>query len=308
MSLRDLDDRLLPRTAARVRAWVDRLTDARRAGEAWVAGVDLRRLDERLGRGPLGPVTRHPVVGLVVALAVAFAGVGVAVDRERGDRGPTVPVTPSAGVEGLQGATLGPAVGADVTGYVRTSTEGLVRAVHDTPRSSRVALLSLSSYLTPEGLQLVLRGFTAPRVFLRAPAAGANATTLPVEVRGDLLAALRKAYADTARSRASAATSYQGYVDTLTGSSPEDVRFRALYTAFAQAAKAEAKAYGAGCACVYAALVVATPAQLLTLRQRPGVRALEVAPAGRALAEVQVRPLLPEVTGTVPRPTVAGLP
>lgn len=307
MRLRDLDDRWLPRAAARVRRGVDLLTLGRETGAELVASFDLEHLDDRLGRGPLRGLHRHPVAVLLVALAVASAGVGVAVDRERGQGSRSAPEPPAAGVEALPGVALGPAVGEDVAGYVRTTTEGLVRAVRDDPTRSRVALVSLAAYLTPEGAGVVLGGYTVPRVFLRAPAAGANATSLPVEVRGSLLAALHKAYADTARSRSAAATSYQGFVDTLKGSSPEDVRFRRLYTAFAQAARAEAKAYGGDCACVYAALVVATPAQLLTLRQRPGVRALELAPAGSTLAEVQARPLPPEVQGTVPRPAIGGL-
>jgi hypothetical protein len=309
VSLRDVDDRWLPVAAARVRAWAERLDGLRTRGTTAVASFDLRQLDERYAKGPLRALHQHPVVGLVLATALVAAGLGAALDRERAE----APAPRPAGrtdtgpsYDALRGSTLGPAVGTDVAAYVRTTTQGLVTAVRSAPGDRRVALVSFSTYLTPEGTQVLLNGFPPARVFLRAPSAGAEATPLPVEVRGDLLTALRKAYADTARSRAAAATSYQGYVDTLKGTTPEDERFRELYAAFARAARIEAREYGGDCACVYAALVVATPGQLLTLRQRAGVRAVELAPAGYTTGQVQVQPLLPEVSGTVPRPSVGG--
>ena len=46
----------------------------------------------------------------------------------------------------------------------------------------------------------------------------------------------------------------------------------------------------------------ATPTQLMTLRSRPGVRAVEVAGRGAGLTELDISTLLPEVTGVVPNP------
>lgn len=309
MSLRDLDDRLLPLAAARARAAVDRYLALQRRAGGRLRALDLDALDRRWARGPLRVLHARPLVGLVVVALVAAAGVGVVLHDERApapvqagpgvtDRGPSY--------DDLRGATLGPQVGTTVAAYVRTSTEGLVKAVQTEPTTPRVALVSLATYLTPEGAAVVLNGYATARVFVRAPAAGANATPFPVEVRGNVLSSLRKAYADTARSRATAARSYQGFVDTLKGSSKEDENFRRLYAGFAKASGIEAKAYAADCACVYAALVLANPTQLLTLRARAGVRVLQIAPKGFSSGQVQVQPLLPEVTGTVPRPAVAG--
>jgi hypothetical protein len=309
VSLRALDDRVLPGAAARARRWADRLLLlAERVGRLRSA-ADLEQLDARWARGPLRGMQRHPTWSLLVVAALLAAGIGVAVDQERTSTPlPQGPGTTDAGptYDGDRVATLGPAVGANVAAYVQTATAGLVQGARLAPTGPRVALVSLTSYLTPEVAQTLLNGYPVMRAFVRAPAAGREATAFPVEVTGDLLKALRMAYADTARSRAAAATSYQHYVDSLTGTSQENKTFRTLYEQFARASAVEAAQYAGNCACVYAGVVVATPSQLLLLRQRPGIRAVELAGPGLALAQLQVQPLLPDVTGTVPRPTVSG--
>jgi hypothetical protein len=127
-----------------------------------------------------------------------------------------------------------------------------------------------------------------------------------VEVKGDLLASLKAAYEETARTRKAAQRSYQSYVDALRPESSQDKVYRDLYRSFARSTGIEAEEYARGCACVYAVLVTASPAQLLSLQARPGVRTVQVAAAELTVLQVQVQPLLPEVRGRVPRPSVAG--
>ncbi len=305
----DLDERWLPAAAAQARAWAERVAAARLRAAASARSFDLRELDERYARGPLRGLVQHPVVGLVLSGALLVAGIGAAIGQERG----STPTPPAPGqtdtgpsYDSLRGATLGPAVGTDVTAYVRAATDVLDHAATSTPDARRVALVSQTGYLRPEGEARLLDGFRVSRVFVRAPAAGRDATPFPVEVRGDVLSALRAAYANTAKSRADAAASFQAYVSSLRGTTKEDDTFRRLYGAFARAAAIEAKQYGGDCACVYAALVEATPSQLRALRRHDGVRAVELAPAGYSTGQVQVQPLQPEVVGTVPRPTPGG--
>jgi hypothetical protein len=61
----------------------------------------------------------------------------------------------------------------------------------------------------------------------------------------------------------------------------------------------EAKELTGGCRCVLAVLARGDRAALSTLASRPGVRAVDAAPAGAAPSEVAIAPLLPEQTGQV---------
>ncbi|HUR13144.1 MAG TPA: hypothetical protein VM097_01495 [Mycobacteriales bacterium] len=311
MSLRQLDERYLPRAAAWLRVRLDTVSTAVQRRRAAAAGWDLVSLDARFaGRKPLSLLRSQPVLALVVVGAVLAGGVGAALVQERDEPGGTGPRSANEppGQGALpHGAVLGPQVGDRTRGYVRESTDGLVDAVRDAPGATRVALVSLSSYRTPEQADALLSGFTVRRAYLRAKAAGKEAAALPVEVAGPLLPALRRAYVETARSRTSAQRSYQGYVDTLRPNSTQDRAFRDLYAAFARSSGIEAREYTRNCACVYAVLVTASPVLLLSLNARPGVRAVEVAARGLSLLQVQVQPLLPEVEGVVPRPTFVGL-
>jgi hypothetical protein len=309
-SLESWDERHLPAAAARLRGWIDRLETRRSRVRTLVGAWDPEALDSRYaGRLPFAVLARRPVAGLAVMATLLAAGVGVAVVQE-GDGSGKPGQASSSGLPSQgdlpRGALLGPQVGDNTRDYVRESTSGLVDAVRDTPNGTRVALVSLTDYRTPEQLRALLTGFTVRRAFLRAKAAGKEAAALPVDVRGDLLTALRTAYAQTARSRRAAQKSYQGYVDTLRPDSTQDRAFRDLYAAFARASGVEAREYSHDCACVYAVLVTSTPTQLLSLNARPGVRAVQVAGVGLDVLQVQVQPLLPEVVGPVPRPSVGG--
>ena len=310
-SLREVDDRHLPVVAGWLRRRLDGASQRRDQAAALAGRWEPKQLDERYGgRGPFALVNRQPVLALGVAGAVFVAGVGVALVREGdgdGARGPgsSTELLPQNG-EAPRGTFLGPHVGDRTDDYVHRATAGLVDAVHASPTANRVALISLSDYGTPEQVDALLAGFTVRRAFLRAKAAGKEAAALPVDIRGKLLAELKTAYAETSRSRAAAQRSYQGYVETLRPDSTQDKAFRDLYAAFARSSGIEAREYAHDCACVYAALVTASPTLLLSLRARPGVRAVEVAGPGLTVLQVQVQPLLPEVVGQVPRPSVGG--
>jgi hypothetical protein len=308
VSLRSLDDRVLPSAALRLRSAVDRSRRARDQLAERAGRFDLQSLDDRWARGPLRGFRDRPQLALAVAAALLAAGVGTAAVREQAreprPQGAQQDVGPSS--EGVAGRSLGPAVGANTEQYVRDARQGLIAAVQQAPGSMRVALVSLTDYRTPEQAAALLTGFAVSRAFLRARAGGRDATSLPVEIRGQLLPDLRKAYVETARSRLEAARQYRSYEGIPKGSSKQDQTFRQLYGELARASGIEAREYAHDCACVYSVVVVASAAQLLTLSARPGVRAVEVAAAGVAVAQVQFQPLLPETTGRVPRPSFGG--
>lgn len=309
--LRDLDDRLLPWWAGRVGGVRDRFGRPHSRRQP-TASRGLRRLDERYaGRGPLALVRDVPQVGLVVVGAVFLAGTGLAVSREsaRARQQSLQQVVqptnaPPSAEPTLGPAGLGPAVGTRVPDYLSSAAAGLA-AAGEGP-ASRLALVSLSSYLTPTQAVALLGSQSARRVFLRAPVAGLEASQLPVDVT-DLGPDLTRVYRQTATGREAARAEYQRYVDTIAATTEEEKSFRRLYSSLAKAAALESKAYASACACVYAAVVEEPAAALQQLATKAGVRAVQVAPAGSELRAATVDPLLPEVTTTVPqRRTVGG--
>lgn len=312
--LRDLDERLVPAAAARVRAWADALEGRRERLVTWAKGLrlgldarSLRQLDERYAtRGPLGLLREVPQVGFVVIGLVFLAGTGTAVSRDAANNRLAQQQTvsdPSAGPtlpgEDVGNRTLGPAVGDTVQGYQAMATQDLVTAQKSS--GDRVALVSLRSYLSPAQMVALFTGESVVRIYLRSRSGGKDAAQLPVDVSGNLQGTLTKAYAQAARGRLAAQKSYQGYVNTLTVATKEDQSFKDLYASFARSTGAEAKDYQHACACGYAAVVVASPATLARLASAAAVRAVQAAPKGLALKDLEVLPLLPEVTGVVPQ-------
>lgn len=317
--LRELDDRYLPRAAAKVAALADSLAERRERVRRRFRSVDphalrhvdagtLRNLDARYAsRGPLALLRDVPQVGFVLIGLVFLAGAGTAVSREGAkDKQRVEVVIPGAEGEDNGSRTLGPEAGEVVQTYFADAKEGLA-AVAKTS-SSRVALVSLRGYLTPGQVKELLSGYRVQRIYLRSRAGGKDAAQLSIDIIGNLASALPKAYAQAAHGRDLARQSYQGYVDTLTVSTSEDQAFKDLYAAFATSTAAEANDYRGSCPCVYAVVVSATPRQLNELARKQAVRGVEVAGKGLMLGQLQVLPLLPEVTDVVPEQQAADQP
>ncbi len=305
----DLDRTWLPRAATVLGRWRRSWAHRRQGAAQSLHALDTRslaQLDARLTRtGPLAFVREVPQVGFLVIAAVFLAGAGTAVSQEA-DRNRAAQRASAEQQQVIGGgnetliarAVLGPDVGDQTTAYEAKAKVSLTGARGN---DERIALVSLGGYRTPAQLAALLRGTTTERVFLRARAAGAEAAQLPVDIKGDLLTDLRAAYATAVTGRLAAQKAYQGYVDTLVVTTSDEQNFKDLYVAFAKATGIEAAQYKGGCACVFAAVVRGTPAQLTALTTRSGVRAVEVAGKGQQLADVQVQPLLPEVRGVVPK-------
>ncbi len=317
MKLDDLDQRFLPRAAAVVGRWAERIRRGRDKGALvtdGVKGLSPQALDDRFARsGPLGMVRDVPQVGAVVIALVFFAGAGTLLSQESAnsraqrDKQASEQVVSGGGGEQVTGRdSLGPEVGDTTVAYEAAATRTLREASKKGGKDARVALVSLTGYQTPAQAKALFQGVTVSRVYLRAKAAGREAAQLPIDIKGDLLGDLKKAYDATARGRVAAQKSYQGYVDTLTVTTKEEQAFKDLYASFAKATGVEAKAYRSSCACVFAVVVKASPAKLLALRSVRGVRMIEVAAPTQALADVQVYPLLPEIKGVVPKIQAGG--
>lgn len=305
--LRDLDDRVVPRAAARLRAVVG----AGRALRTRVATVAvppgpgvLRRLDERYARsGPLALLRDAPQAGLAVAGAVLLAGAGVAVARG-GD-----PPPDRGSLVADSSVALGPEVGDDVAAYVEGARKGAAALSADDPEAQHIALVSLTSGLQPDAVQALLEGLEVQRVYLKVPSSDPG-EVLSTDVE-DLVPDLRALYAATADRKAEDREELVRLSRGIAPTTAEQTRLRDVYELSGRLAAREAQAYRKGCACVFAVVVRGSAAQLAALPALSGVRAVELAPEGVALEALRVRPLGPEQTTTVqagpaPRPAPAG--
>ncbi|HEX6497576.1 MAG TPA: hypothetical protein VF054_00940 [Micromonosporaceae bacterium] len=260
----------------------------------------VRRLGRgaaRLGRGARrlgGGARRLPPLGLLALVLVPVTGVAAYRASHR-------PVVVDPGVGDV--VRVGVADGDSVPGYLAASRNRLARLVATPPSAPTggvYALVSLDGYRDPDQLVPVLDGFEVVRVYARVPLPDTQTeiVALPVQrvpqdvVGGmDAEATRKDAEASDERSRAGTAT---------------DPQHRAVFSANADVAAAEAAAYRRHCACVYAAVVRASPGGLARLADRPGVRAVDPAPQVTRLDHAVFRAPLPEQTSTVEPPPDRG--
>jgi len=217
-------------------------------------------------------------VVLVVALVTAWvAGSGSA---------------PGEGTPGSTDATrLGPAPGETVSGYLARS-----RSVPPGSPGPRPALVTFATAQDPASAAAALAGTGTSarevvfRVALPRVQTALRRVSLDDSGTVDLTTALRLAETQAANRAGEQARTSQGRP--------------------AAVAATESARLGAGCACVVALVVELDPAAVPAVSARPGVRAVEVAPAGARVGALAVSPLLPEQTddGRDPPETVGPVP
>ncbi|MGC9667367.1 hypothetical protein ACNTMW_12510 [Planosporangium sp. 12N6] len=155
-----------------------------------------------------------------------------------------------------------------------------------------VALVTLRGYLAPDQLSPVLDGIALTQVYARVPAPQLQTQIVRLDayrVPDDVVAGMDR----VAARKESEAADY-GRLVTGLGNGTKENDLRAVYTAGQQIATTEAAAYRAHCACVYAAVVRATPAALDRLAGRAEVRMVDPAPEVRRLDRAVFLPPLPE--------------
>ena len=319
MRLRELDDRLVPRVAAGLRRALGRVpgvrsrvpepgAPARVAVPATSAAPAPDPLDEEATHGGLlGLVRDVPQLAALVVAAI-FLSVGAFVlDRAGEERAAELRDVP--GVEDAEpvspSAALGPEVGADTAGYLSRAREDVAALASRDSEGRYIALVLLSDYITPEALPTTLQGFRVGRVYARASEAGELAEVLEIPTPDDPVAVVQAVYTRTAAERREQEAEFRGLADSIEGTAQQDVDDKAAYVADAERVAAEADAYAASCACVFAAVVEGTAASLARLLDAPSVRGVEVAGRGTELATLEVRPLWPEQSGVVPTPPPA---
>ncbi|MEV6369167.1 hypothetical protein AB0L86_20000 [Micromonospora musae] len=267
------------------------------------AGDLLRQIDQRLLPllsqvvARLGETSARSRVlagtALLSVTAVLLTAVWAADDRPLGD--PTVGEVTRVGVVD----------GDSVPGYLRAAAADLAALAEPaaTPADGTYALVSLDSYLAPQGLDAVLGDVSVAAVFGRVPLPGRQTEIVRIpaqRVPEDVIAAM----AEVAARKDREAADYRARVAATTG----DAELRQLYASGAEVADAEAAAYRAGCACVYAAVVRAQPATLRAVASRRAVRAVDPAPEVHRLDRTVFTPPLPEQRDVVRPPADAALP
>ena len=321
MGLRELDDRVLPHLASRAHAVADAVALPEDPAAA------LQALDDRwASTGALRVVRDAPALLAMLATTVLVAGAAVGAALALG--GELDPLGTSVAAPVL----LGPPAGADAEQHLATARERTVELLRDTPGTRSLALVSLRDELTVDGTERLVAGsqLVVRRVYVRAPVPGLP-ELLQVEPGADATrtltalfeaTAVRKATAqrelqELARSVASApgrseegrseeGRSEEGRAGQGEPAAGQAAGAQASYEAAAATAGREAAAYRGECPCVLAVVVEGTAEELAELLALPSVRGVEVAPRGAALPELEVAPLSPDTTGTVPPAPVPG--
>ena len=320
MKLRDLDDaaerqltsldqRFVAAAAPKVARAVDGVGEAVRRTRETAASLasdvnlrDLNAIDEKYARKGLLALFREiPQLLAIVTGIVFMVGTLVAAHdvKQRQNADDQTVQTGDDGTNPFVPGTLalGPVIGRPALAYLRLAANSLTSASQADPDVQRLSLVTLSAYYRPAQAASILSGYVVNRAWVRDSGAGKQAPPMPVEVSGDLGAALTSFYARTAKGQGDAAEQYQQLADTS-----DDPQYKAFYGQFATLSRKQSRAFGHNCACVFAFVVTATPSQLLSLRSRPGVRSIEVAGKGAKLSNLDITTLLPAVKGVVPNP------
>ncbi len=274
------------------------------------AGDLFRKLDSRvlpplvhgvtrLGEGP-ARLRLLSTAALLSVAAVLVAAVWAA-ERRPGVGDPTVGDVVRVGV--IEGQSI--------PGYVASSRGELAALLTSPPAGGTpvetYALVTLSAYLAPDALPPVLDGVAVAEVFARVPLPGVQTQIMRIpafRVPDDVAAGMTEAAGRKDRE----AANYHRLSAALRGDGEQERRLREVYDGGADVATTEAAAYRARCACVYAAVVRATPAALDRITSRAQVRAVDPAPEVRRLDRAVFLPPLPEQDDVARPPADEGVP
>ena len=298
--LRETDEQLVPRLAARLRAFLDTAAERRRRARASVSGVTgsllepdprspLRRLDDRYATsGPLALLRDVPQLGLLLIAAVFLAGAGIALARSGGEQRA---VDAQQQIDATAPDALGPELGTKVDAYIASSRQRAVKVSQASPDEEYTALVSFSTYLTPQQARLTLGELEVTKVVLHAQLPTAD--VLPVAVE-DMVRDVRKLYGDIVRRKKQDASEFTKLAASIEPQSEEEKQFKAFYVAAAKQATIEAMAYNRDCPCVIGALVRGKASELAALPAINGIRVVEIGSRVRDDDTLLIRPLAPE--------------
>lgn len=306
---RDLDRRLVPAAARGLRQLLD--AGARLRGRAAVrvrqaagtASQAAQRADDRAtSQGPLRLLRDVPQLALLVVAAVFLSGTAAALLLAEPDPPPGPAVDRAGTLDDV--VRLGVPPGTDVEQYLAQTRVVLDDLAEQLPDAPLLAVVHLSRYVPAVSVPDLVAGTTPQRAYLRASTAGPDAEIVSVPLQEQTAATVLTALCTATSARKTEdGRNFTTLADSIEPSSPEEELSKADFQAEAVRATAEAQAYSGECVTAFAVVVEGPAAALRALLDRDGVRGVEPAPAGAELPDVDVQPLLPETTGTVPTGT-----
>jgi hypothetical protein len=293
-----LDERWLPRLAARAQSSVLRLT---RAGRQWAG--DGSALGTAAREEPALTATIAAVT--VAALLIAIVGVHDPTDGASDASSPQPsgsPAPPSLLT------SLGPTPGTAVASYLVRAAFDLRHFGEVAGRRSTYAIVDLRSYETPAQAATTFAGADVVRAYVRAPHPTLPTDIYPIPLQADF-GKLALGMESDGRLAAQTALTYNQLVAGLVARSAQDKVLREKYRTQARASSFEAGLLRqpATCACVFAVLVRDAQPRLAALVRLPQVRAVDPAPPTATLDQLTVMPLRPDVTTVVPKPGLFGV-
>lgn len=191
--------------------------------------------------------------------------------------------------------------GDSIPDYLERSRSELAALAAAEPQRVAYALVSLRDYFAPADVAVMFAGITAVTAFARVPLAGKQTelVRLPaVRLPADLVTAMAvigERKVDDAE-----------YYEALAQAEPQ-VALRDIYRSNADLSRAEAQAYRAGCACIFALVVRAGASALAALATAATVRTVDAEPDLADPGQAVFSPPLPEQTDRA-TPPVDDLP
>ena len=295
MSLRDLDDRLVPRLAAALDRMVRKLpTPPEPTGPATFI-VRLRRIDDRYASGgPLALLRDVPQLGAVAIGALVLAS-GVTVASRTQPRQEPPPAAQDLADPGLvSDGTLGPDLGENVPAYLDATKARLRALAPGRPDGMVVAVISLSSYRTAEQVRDLVGPLQVRQIFYRAPMKLPLGIVRTAEVE-DVAVDSKREFQRVARLRQAEANELRKVAATI----ENDPEQKTEHEKDARIYSREAELLRGRCACVYGLVVQARLRMLVDLLNLPTVRTIDVSEVGADLTSFTFSALLPEETVTV---------
>ena len=186
---------------------------------------------------------------------------------------------------------VGVSAGQSVPDYVERARRALDQLAGSSSTAPVYALASFTAYRPPSALRAMLAGVEVSRVYVRVPAAtsGPVADIQVVQLPSDVTAGMDRLATDRQR----IADDFGDLATTAPSGSAQRTQYRHERHAY----QTEASGYRRHCACVFAAVLRGTPAALLAVAGRAGVRAVDPAPGVASLSGAVFTPPLPEQTG-----------
>jgi hypothetical protein len=263
--------------------------------------VTVRGAVARVGRGARRVAAQGRARPLVVAALVGIIALVLTLSWRQNEHHGDL-------VAGVGGATIrvGVSDGDSVPAYLVVQRSELARLVAQSPARPVYALVSFDMYLTPSQVAAATAGDPGPSpVYPVATIAAYARVPLPRRQTELVRLPANRMPADLVSGMAVVADRKAAQAATYTTRAGQDDASRTLNESIAAVAAQEATAYRAGCACVYALVVKATPVALAALAAAGRVRVVDAVPELTEVASAVFVAPLPEQIDVV-RPLPGG--